>query len=164
MASTLSIGRSENGSDRSRVYDRQLREKEFELTIVEVAAALGKSASTIENWEIIVARYDASYDRERAKIDLSSIMRRSEARQLLRKFMRSNNRQTAKNVLFGKKPLKFARTVLNISAAKMAEEYGYQESTWKKMEANIRPLDRAVIYSIENRVKRELAQLCGLKD
>jgi DNA-binding transcriptional regulator YiaG len=148
---------------RPDVYDRQLREQGFGLSKVEAAAALGKSASTLENWELLVARYEKASATDKKSISLSVVMERPEASKLLEAYVKKKKRPTADNLLFGVYPLRVGREILEKTLDQIAAKYGYKPDTWKKMEANIRPLDKKILGQIEDEMRDHLAKRCQIK-
>lgn len=122
---------------------REIR-KEFTFSLAQAAAALGVSASTVENWERIGSDKITSGGMRRAY----SI------------FAEDSNWVSGNNLVFGCYSIRLARQLLELDVTEMAGEFGYTKSAWLKIEANARVLSRDKIAEIESRVRVRLAAIC----
>lgn len=118
--------------------------REFAFTLAQAAAALGVSASTVENWE-------------RTGSDRITVAAMRRAYSI---FAEDSNWASGNNLVFGCYPIRLARQLLELSVAEMAVEFGYTKSAWLKIEANARCLSKDRIAEIENRVRTRLAAVC----
>ncbi len=152
VTNIVSIRRQDAGAPRPETYDRALRD-DYGLTITQAAKALETSPSTIELWE--------AHAHTPQPCPTTVIPDRERARIRLERYVRDHGIAANKNLIFGVYPLRIARDILGLSVEKIASEYGYKPSTWQKLEANIRTLDREKLSQIEQRVREHFSAACG---
>lgn len=123
---------------------------DFGLTRAEAAIAMGVSRASIENWERkpCTTHDDAQITTKFQKFVIEHP--RGE----------DGNRQIGRNLIFGRYPLRMAREILGLSVDKIAAQYGYSESAWKKFEGNGRPINEDVLKTLEADVRDAFLSSC----
>jgi len=129
-----------------RVHAISLRSirNEYGLTILEAARALDLAASTVEQLERDEGP-DISPEQVRQKYEMYAATTNSDGR----------------NLIFGHYPLRMARELLGLSLDEMAARFGYKTSSWKRIEANARPLRPGVREEIEHQVRTRFTAICA---
>lgn len=116
--------------------------KEYGLSLLEAAIALGLSASALEGMERAPLTSEESL---RRKYELFCGTRSS----------------SGKNLIFGHYPLRVAREILQLTVDEMAARFGYTGNSWRRIEANARPLSADTIRAIERQVRERFSTICG---
>lgn len=117
---------------------------EYGLSLLQAAIALRISASALEDLE-------RSGD---PKMGGEEIRRRYE-------LFVGTNAPEGKNLIFGHYPLRMAREILGVSVEEIAAANGYTANTWKRIEANARPLRRDILQKIECQVRDKFKAVCA---
>lgn len=143
MAEVLSIQPGRN--DDVQLGPREIR-NEYGLSLLEAASALGISAAAVEELE-----------RGRTEPLGGEALRRK-----YELFIGTTDAGVGKNLIFGSYPLRVARELLEISLDEMAAKFGYTANSWKRIEANARPLSPELLRNIEKEVRDKLATVCAL--
>jgi transcriptional regulator with XRE-family HTH domain len=148
MSATQHILRQHKATDTNVKVSKvkQLRE-EYDLTVIQAAAALGTNSGNIELWE--------------SDIELGP--GENFLRSRFEDFVRKNSASSVSNMLFSVYPLKLAREILDLTIEDIAQEYGdYSKSAWQKFESNDRVLDRKILLRIEDKVRTHFSNACKL--
>ena len=117
---------------------------EYGLSVLQAAHALSTSAAAIE-------RMERSDD---PSVSAEEIRRQYE-------LFAGCGGVVGKNLVFGHYPLGMARELLSLDIGQMAARYGYTVNSWKRIEADARPLRPELLQQIEEDVRDELATVCG---
>lgn len=131
-------------NDAVRVISLRDIRAEYGLTILEAARALDLAASAVEQLERDEGP-DISPEQVRQKYELYA----------------ATNNSDARNLIFGHYPLRMARELLGLNIEQMAERYGYKTSSWKRIEANARPLRPGLLEEIEDQVRTRFTAICA---
>lgn len=121
---------------------------EYGLSVIEAAAALGTTPSTVELWE---ARTDIGPGQEHV-------------RSRYEQYRRENVNGSDSNMLFTVYPLRVARDMLRKEQEDIASLFGYSAATWQKFESNQRVLDRKILRELESMVRANFAATCKASD
>ena len=120
----------------------QALRKDYGLTLVDAAAALGKTATQLERLEY----------RHPNEVPVSWVVQRFE--------MCSGTEKTPSNKLFLRFPLRMARDVLGLSVEEISSRYGASPSQWRKFECGARCLDKNIQQRVENDVIKVFKSIC----
>jgi transcriptional regulator with XRE-family HTH domain len=132
-------------TDKRRSRLNTLR-REYDLSLLQGATALNMSASELERLE-----GDRCY-----LPDIGEITCKFED------FIMTSGGAAGNNLLFRTYPMRVAREILNLSLPQIAQKYGYTPESWKKIEANARPIDAAKIRQIENDMRNQFSSVCEI--
>jgi transcriptional regulator with XRE-family HTH domain len=136
----------ENGvPDKRRSQINAIR-REYGLSLLQGATALNISASELERLE-----GDKSYAPNIEEFACK-----------FENFIMTSGGTAGNNLLFRTYPMRVAREILNLSVSQIAKRYGYTAESWKKIEANARPIDLAKIKLIENDVRDQFSSVCEI--
>jgi len=119
--------------------------REYGLTVLEAAEALGISAHIVEREE----------RGEDCRFSDRSIKSKFEY------FVASIAKGEGKNLIFHSFPLRVAREILGLEIEEMAAKYGCSKSHWKKLEANYRKLTADKLDQIEQDVRSCFLAVCN---
>jgi hypothetical protein len=135
----------ENASSVHRDSDVRLVRKEYGLSVIQAAAALGTSGRNLEVWEANPGM-GPGVDFLRSQFE---------------NYVRENGEDLVSNMLFSVYPLKIARDILGFPIEEIAREFGgYSKAAWQKFESNDRVLDREILRQIEMSVREHFANSC----
>ena len=120
--------------------------REYRLTLLQAAKALGISTATLERMEAAPLADGQSED----------VRRKYEA------FVVAGDLRVGANLLFRTYPIRVARELLGYEIEQMSQKYGYSVSSWKKIESGSRSIDRRKLIQIEHDVRESFANACAL--
>ncbi len=118
--------------------------QEYNISLLQFALVLETPCSQVQIWEVQPPS-SLSENEVRLKIEVYLHSGRD---------VRRDN-----NVLFGVYPISIARQLLLLSLEEIAKLCGYTSNSWKKIEANTRPVRHEVMNLLEELIKTKLVEL-----